>query len=472
MNQRRTRKKKELRPLLRIPLSLIAIALLLYLSLSAVKFCLGLFVTGDYIVSFPWSSSPVVQESIRNNASKKGSSNTAGAEDESGQQITYATVSVCGDIMTHMPVVNSGATDSGYDYEYMFTYLSTYLEDADYAVANLDATLSGTDHGNAYTGSPNFNAPDAIADYAGSAGFDLLLTGNDHCNDYGTYGLKRTLDILKNRGLDTLGTTSTTNDAKYIIKDLNGIQVGMICYTFADTSTGRDTPTINDTTLDSSAAGLLNAFDYDQLDVFYSEMETHIANMKADGAEAIVLYIHWGIEYSLDVGTKQPEMAQKLCDLGVDVIAGSHSHTVQPVELLTSTVDAQHTTVCMYSTGNLVSNQRADNSAMSTGHTEDGLLFSFTLAKYEDGSVYVDSVDLMPIWVLLRGAGDERTYQILPLDSDLNWKTVFQLTTEEQKDAQASYSRTSEIVNISEKAVADALEEAKTTREAAYSDEA
>ena len=459
MKERKKRQKKELSPLIRIPLSLIVAAALVFMSLTAVKFCLGLFVTGDYIVNVPWLDSPVVQEAIRKPGKKDKDKNTAQDEEN---QVRYATVSVAGDIMTHMPVVRSGG--SNYDYGYIFTYLSTYLEDADYAVANLETTLSGTDNGNEYTGSPNFNAPDAMADHAKKAGFDLLLTGNEHCNDYGTYGMKRTLDILKNRELDTLGTTGTSGEKKYIVKDLNGIQVGMVCYTYADTSTGRDTPTVNDTTLESSAAGLLNAFDYDKLEDFYTEMEQHIAGMKADGAEAILVYLHWGNEYSLKLGSRQTEMAQKLCDLGVDVIAGSHTHTVQPVELLTSTADPAHTTVCMYSVGNLVSNQRSNNSAMKTGHTEDGLVFSFTLAEYPDGSIAVDSIDLLPIWVLHRGKGDDRTYQILPLDSELNWKVVFQLSTEELQDAQDSYTRTSQQINASEKAVAAALEEARNIR--------
>ena len=462
MKEKKQRKKWEMRPLLKIPLSLILIAALLFLSVSAVKFCLGLFMTGDYIVSFPWASSPIVQQVLRPDKDKNTPQNSGGEND---RQITYATISVAGDIMTHMPVVRSGETADGYNYDYMFAYLSKYLKDSDYAVVNLEATLSGTDNDNKYTGSPNFNAPDAFADAAKNAGFELMLTGNEHCYDYGTYGLKRTLDVLKNRGLDTLGTTSTAKEDPFIIRDLNGIQVGMLSYTQADTDSGRDTPTVNKNTLDDNAAGLLSCFDTSRLDDFYDEMEENIAAMKEAGAEAIVLYIHWGKEYTTSQNNTQSAMAQKLCDLGVDVIVGGHTHTVQPIELLTSSEDPSHTTVCLYSVGNLVSNQRHDDSAMPSGHTEDGLLFSFTLARYEDGSVFVDSIDLLPIWVDMQGSGSDRTYTVLPLDSEQNWKTVFQLSTDQLHDAQSSYSRTSEILNISKKAVETALAEAKTARE-------
>ncbi len=446
---------------LRLLGSVMALALIFFLGISAVRFCLSLFLTGDYIIEIPGVESQVLYE---NPAARVDPDPTVSDSGES--QAVHARISVAGDIMTHMPVVRSAQTDDGYDFSYIFSHLSSFLEKSDYVVANLEATLSGTDQGNEYTGFPYFNAPDALASSAKAAGFDLLLTGNEHCNDYGTYGFKRTLDILKKQELDTLGTIGTTGESGYLIRDLNGIQVGMINYTFADTDSGRDTPTINDTTLETSAAGLLNCFDYDRLDDFYQEISAHISAMEEAGAEALVLYIHWGNEYTLTPSDVQRQMAQKLCDLGIDVIVGSHTHTVQPVELLTSTTDPQHTAVCMYSVGNLISNQRANDSAMDSGHTEDGVLFSFTFAKYNDGSVTLDSIDLLPLWVLMQGEGSSRTYRILPLEAEQNWKTLYQLTVEEFQQAQSSYSRTEETLSESVASVQshlDALRSAKTS---------
>ena len=332
-------------------------------------------------------------------------------------------------------------------------------------MANLETTLSGTDSGNEYTGYPNFNSPDAIADSAKNAGFDMLLTGNNHCNDYGTFGMKRTLDILKNRGLDTLGTTGTSQEAKYVLKDLNGIRVGMISYTYAEIGDNRDQPTVNTLQLDSNAAGLLNAFDYDKLDLFYGEMATHIENMRAEGAEAIVLFIHWGDEYVTAVNTNQTAIAQKMCDLGVDVIAGSHPHVLQQMDLLTSTADPAHQTVCLYSMGNFLSNQRADNISLTTGHSEDGVLFSFTVARDSNGDVYISDVNLLYTWVLIRGSGDDRTYYILPLDDNISdWKTVYALDDDQLADAKASYNRSKEILEGGLSKVLTALTQANADR--------
>ena len=50
--------------------------------------------------------------------------------------------------------------------------------------------------------------------------------------------------------------------------------------------------------------------------------------MRRDGALATVVYIHWGNEYRTTPNKQQRAIAQKLCDLGVDVIIGGHPHVV------------------------------------------------------------------------------------------------------------------------------------------------
>ncbi len=82
------------------------------------------------------------------------------------------------------------------------------------------------------------------------------------------------------------------------------------------------------------------------LDAFYAEAEKRITALRTEGAEMIVFYIHWGEEYQLTPNSRQTAVAQKLCDLGVDVIIGSHPHVIQPMELLTSSADPEHQTIC------------------------------------------------------------------------------------------------------------------------------
>lgn len=433
-------------------ISVIAIGLMLILGAAAVKFCMGLFLTGDYIVTLPGGKSPVLYHTDESQTNLTGS--------------PQASITVVGDIMMHMPIVRSGAANDDYNFDSIFTHVASYVSRADYAIANLETTLSGTDNGNEYTGYPNFNTPDAIADSAKAAGFDMLLTGNDHCNDYGTFGLKRTLDILKNRQLDTLGTVSNAQEDKFLIKNINGIQVGMINYTRAEIGDESNLPILNSLQLDSDAAGLLNAFAHSKLDQFYIEMENQIAAMKSSGAEIIVLLIHWGYELSSPESDIQVQIAQKMCDLGVDIIIGSHPHVIQGMDLLTSTTDSTHQTVCMYSVGNFLSNQRADNISLTTGHSEDGVLFNFTFGRDSTGDVYIKDIGLTYTWVLVQGSDDAKTYHILPLDDAVtDWKTVYNLDDQQLADAQASYNRTREILAADLSMVLAGLSEANADRE-------
>lgn len=359
-----------------------------------------------------------------------------------------ATISVTGDVLMHMPVIKSGynSETKKYNFDKIFKYLTKYSSKADYAVANLETTLAGTEDGYKYSGYPAFNCPDNITDALKTAGFDMLLTANNHCYDTRTVGLTRTLQVAAKRGLATLGTQAESSDKDYVVQDLNGIKVGMICYTYATNDKDPERPSMNGIMVKADYADRINYFETDKLDQFYNQMSDQIDAMKAEGAEAIVLYIHWGQEYQTKANSTQKTMAQKLCDLGVDVIVGGHPHVIQPIQLLTSTEDENHKTVCLYSLGNAISNQRKDLMTLDTGHTEDGMLFSFTLAKYTDGEVMVDSIDVLPTWVYMKKASTN-TYKIVPLDKSVaDWSDAFKLSESATKNAKKSYDRTMAIV--------------------------
>ena len=360
--------------------------------------------------------------------------------------VSTATISATGDVLMHMPLVNSGKVSGGYDFTGMFQYLDEYAAQADYAVANLETTLAGTENGYSYSGYPCFNCPDEIAEALKGAGFDLLLTANNHCYDTRTTGVTRTLEVVRGLGLETLGT-QMADGAKNLVREINGIPVGMLCYSYATKDDYPDRPSMNGILTGKDALGMINYFDYDNLSKFYTEVEEHLTAMEAAGAKATVMYIHWGEEYQLKANANQTAIAQKLCDLGIDVIVGGHPHVVQPVELLTSTTDDSHKTVCLYSMGNAVSNQRKGNMNLKTGHTEDGVLFSFTFAEYSDGTVRLDDVEILPTWVYMGNENNNRVYRIIPLDQQVSdWGSAFNLSSSNVTAAESSYQRTMDLV--------------------------
>ena len=147
---------------------------------------------------------------------------------------TVATLAVCGDIMSHMPVTNDAWDEGqgGYDYSPIFAQAAPYLQAADYAVANLETTLSET---GPYSGYPAFKSPAALAGDLAEAGFDLLLTANNHCLDRGWDGLVSTLDALDGAGLAHVGTCRSAEERAentIHVADVGGISVAFLGYTY------------------------------------------------------------------------------------------------------------------------------------------------------------------------------------------------------------------------------------------------
>ena len=365
------------------------------------------------------------------------------------QKIATATIGTTGDILMHERVLKSGldSATGQYDYTSIFEYFAPYVQEVDYGVGNMEGTLCGADNGYKYSGYPCFNCPDAIVDAAKAAGFDMLLTANNHAYDTRHAGLIRTQQVIAEKGLDYTGTMPDAEAVNYLVKDINGIRVGMSCYTYQTGKTSQGNKTINGISMTAEDSPLINSFDYNDLDSFYAKLGEEISEMKQLGAESIVVFIHWGDEYKTSPNSWQKKIGQQLCNMGVDVIVGGHAHVVQPIEVLTNENDPDRNTLCLYSLGNAVSNIRY--SSTRPAETEDGMLFTFTLAKYSDGSVIVEGLDVLSTWVNRHNnASGKEVFPIIPLDPKVeDWKTAFNLTDSTLAQAEASLKRSQKILS-------------------------
>lgn len=369
---------------------------------------------------------------------------SSGTPSTSGEPyvVSSATVGSSGDILIHDPLITAAKqSDGSYDFSNIFEYITDYHNKYDLMVMNLEVTFGGTAAGS-YRGYPVFNSPDSLADAIKNAGVDMLLTANNHTYDTGEAGMLRTMQVLSQKGIPFTGTRENKNDAFYTVKEVNGIKIGIICYTYSTSSGSKKA--LNGNVMTESAGELVNTFDYNNLDEFYSDAGAAFSQMKQDGAEATMIYVHWGNEYQRTPNSYQTQMAQKICDMGYDVIVGGHPHVVQPFDTLTG--KNGNTTVCIYSMGNSVSNQRAEimDSDNYSGHTEDGMIFGVRFDKYSDGTVVIADVNILPTWVNLKTVSGKRVYQIIPLDTSVNDWSVFGLSSVTK--AKNSYNRTMKLV--------------------------
>ena len=383
--------------------------------------------------------------------------------------IATATIGAQGDLLMHSPVFNSARqSDGSYNFESVFRYSKELVSSLDYAVANLETTFGGPTR--PHVANQSFCCPDELAANAAEAGYDMFLTSNNHSGDTMADGLIRTLEISRAAGLATLGS-QMPGEKRYSIVEINGIKIGMVSYTWAFSGDGSKFSLNGLNPIKDE--GQMNYFTKQNPDKLYKEVEPMMAEMKAEGAEATVLYIHWGEEYDIKGNAAQQKMAQRLCDIGFDVIVGGHAHVVQPVALLESTVDPSHKTVCIYSLGNAVSNQRTGvSNQFPPGYTEDGVMFTVSFEKYSDGKVYVSGTDVIPTWVNMHSNNGSREYNILPLikENEAQWQESYGLTDHQFASCQKSYDRTMGIVGEGLEACRTYLDQAKIDREQYYYD--
>ena len=306
-----------------------------------------------------------------------------------------STLAVCGDAMSHMPQTRD-AYDSqagAYDYKPMIRFAKPWIEQADYAVVNLETTFAG---GPDYSGFPAFNTPDALGDALKDAGFDLVSTANNHCLDRGYDGMVRTLDVLDNLGLAHVGTYRSAEERAaqngVHVADVGGIKVAFLSYTYGTngipvSKSHPDTVNILHTDYMSDAQVLDTARIADDL-----------AAAEALSPDLIAVIVHWGVEYQTTQNEHQEEIADFLFDHGADVILGSHPHVLQPMETrtLTDRDGTTHTGFVCWSLGNFISSQNDE-------YTDTTVVLNLALTKNPNtGVTDVTKVGYVPLYMLDR----------------------------------------------------------------------
>ncbi len=343
------------------------------------------------------------------------------------------TISAVGDFLIHSQILDSQRFgDDVYNFAPNYEVVRPYLESPDLMIANLETTLSGPDGG--YSGYPCFNSPDILADCMKNLGIDVVVNLNNHSLDRRDAGAVRTRQVLADRGFNVIGIREKAEDKRYLVKDVDGVKLGMItyCYSYKDES---GNPTLNGIPMGEDLEKCMNIFDPNNLEAAKTDMKQQIEAMKADGVDAIVFYMHWGEEYHLEPMPWQETLAQFLANNGVDIIYGDHPHVVEPYDLVKST-DGTHETHVIYSLDNFIAGQ--GTICGMDAHTEDGVIFSFDITKdWDTGKTVVENPSYNATWIKV----EDRKYQVVSEED------VDKLSSEAIKEqAKASFARTKEIV--------------------------
>lgn len=290
-----------------------------------------------------------------------------------------------GDVMQHDGQL-AGAYNSktkSYSYFDVFKFVKPIIEEADIAIANLEVTHAGKP----YKGYPQFTAPPELSEAVVEAGFDVILTSNNHSCDGGKKGIIGTLDELDKLGVQHTGTfrSAAEREANYpLIVQKNGIKIAILNYTYGTNGLSVDLPLI------------VNYIDS-------SVMRTDFKKAKELKADFIICTMHWGTEYMSLPNTYQKKWEEFCYRQGADMVIGGHPHVLQPIEQKSI---KQKEKLTVWSLGNFVSNQRAR-------YKNGGMLVRANIEKHENETKLIEN-DFILTYVFPRKEGITTPFYILP----------------------------------------------------------
>jgi poly-gamma-glutamate capsule biosynthesis protein CapA/YwtB (metallophosphatase superfamily) len=309
--------------------------------------------------------------------------------------IARATLGAVGDVLMHEAVKRSaethgkGAPDGGYSW--LFAPIADLLAEPDLTFANLETPVAPGAPGG--TREYVFNAPPDVIAALRHAGFDAVAVSNNHAFDQGRAGFEETLRRLEQAGMKAIGTATEGEAPAPLRVEAGGLAVSFLGYAHFFNQDGNACP--------PPRAGTARCVQARQLDRARIVEDVRAAAAQAD---AVVVSLHWGVEYEPQPRAEDVQLAHDLVEAGALVVLGHHPHVLQPVELYRR-ADGR-VGVIAYSLGNFVSNQSRKYVHGATPEknaaTRDGALLRVALAKRDYGRgvvrVEVDGADFLPLW--------------------------------------------------------------------------
>jgi poly-gamma-glutamate synthesis protein (capsule biosynthesis protein) len=304
---------------------------------------------------------------------------------------TRVTLLFAGDVMAHMPQISSAYDSSTgtYDFNPVFSLVKPLVSKPDVAIANLETTLAGKP----FAGYPQFSAPDSLATALKHAGFDILITANNHCLDRGQQGLERTVEMLDSFGIPHTGTfvnDSVRKSTYPYIFEVKGVKLALLNCTYSTNGIPVQRPNV------------VNYIDT-------NEIRRDLSRAKQANVDYTIVTIHWGIEYDRNENAEQRNIANFLLKNGADMVIGSHPHVVQPVKMNDNPNDTASYSLVVYSLGNYVSNQR-------DRYKNGGIMLNVTLQKTT--KTRLADYSYTPVWVYKGPIDNKLQYRVVPLSND------------------------------------------------------
>lgn len=325
---------------------------------------------------------PIEHEEIKNNTQK-------------------ANLTIVGDFLYEEPYYNALA--KGEDENLYFSKVKKFFQNDDLSIGNMEVVI-GND--NLKTSGSNFSfcAPESIGYQVIDLGMDVLSTANNHSNDRGLEGRISTIDFFHNNSdIMTVGTYKEERNVLNNVREVEGIKFGFLSYTY-----GTNVKIPENL---REGIGLYRDPNGKDHQKYEEKMKEEITALRSQ-VDVLIVIMHWGVEFTYTPKTSEITLAKMMNSLGVDIVVGSHSHSIEPIEWIRSDVGD---TLVYYSMGNFVS---ADDDISRTGETFDnayqmGIISTLTVEK-DKNEIYIKNVKAIP--VINYFDENMRNFQLVPFD--------------------------------------------------------
>lgn len=229
------------------------------------------------------------------------------------------------------------------DLTWSFKNLHPFFEKADIVMVNCENAITTTDK--KIEKKFNFKMDPRMIGIFAANNISIVSLANNHVYDYGKIGLDDTIKYLDGAGIAHVGAGRNLDEArKPVIKNIKSKKIFFLAY-------GNFSPATN------SSPGVAYRHKDDVI--------KDIKKAKEQGADVVVVNMHWGIERDLYPTASDKELAHAAIDNGADVIIGHHPHVVQPIDIYKNKIIA-------YSLGNFI-------FGGNTSRLKEGLLIKINI---------------------------------------------------------------------------------------------
>lgn len=316
------------------------------------------------------------------------------------QKSTKTTIHIkaAGDLNVTNSVINAGVAVGGYNYTRAFMDVASTLSDADLTVLNLEGNICGEPYGSDTT-----SAPRELLDGLRNAGVDLIQMANSCTINNGLIGLTSTLQTIRAAGLEPVGAFASESEFQqskgYTITEAQGVKVAFVAFTKG--LGGRGLPAGNDNLVNILYEDYAST--YDKID--RTRITSVLKAVEAEKPDITIALLHWGSEYNDDISDTQKSIVNLMKKQGVDVIIGTHPHTVQAIEY-----DELAGTLVVYSLGDFFGDA-------SRGGTNYSIILDLEITKDSStGTTKVTNYSYTPIYTVSEAESADGYRRVVRID--------------------------------------------------------